>query len=133
MKKIEKAERTLIEMLMGIFAYAVAAQIICIIIGYDLAKVSAGLWLGVILAAVMAVHMKRSLEDALDLGESGALKHIRKTYLLRITAVLFVLGAALYFRIGNVFSAFAGLMSLKIAAYLQPVMHKILTKTKKSK
>lgn len=130
MKKIEKTERTLLEMFMGIFVYGIAAQIICLVIGYDLLRVSIGLWLGVFLAAFMAVHMKRSLEDALDLGEAGALKHIRKTYFLRITLVFLILGVALYFKIGNIFSAFAGLMSLKISAYLQPFMHKIITKIK---
>lgn len=133
MRKIEKAELTLLEMLMGMLVYGAAAQVICLVIGYDLVRVSVGLWIGIFLAAAMAAHMKRSLEDALDLGETGALRHIRKTYLLRITIVFFVLGAALYFQIGNLFSAFAGLMSLKISAYLQPMMHKIVTKTQKLK
>lgn len=81
----------------------------------------------------MAIHMKHSIEDALDLGETGAVKHVRMTYALRITVVLILMGCVLYFDLGNPLTLLAGLIALKISAYLQPYMHKLFLKLKKSK
>lgn len=122
-----RINETLKELLIGIAVYGVAAEIICLIIGYDILHVSAGLWIGVLVAAGMVIHMDRALEDALDLGEQGALAHIRKTYLIRSIVVFVVLGAVVYFEIGNVFTVFAGVMSLKLSAYMQPAVHKLIT------
>lgn len=127
---MKKANETLKELLIGVGIYGVTAEIICLIIGYDILHVSAGLLTGVLTAAGMAIHMNRALEDALDLGEKGALAHIRKTYFIRITVVFIILGAVVYFKIGNVFAVLVGVMSLKLAAYMQPAVHKFITSKK---
>ena len=127
---MKRANETLKELLVGIGIYGVAAEIICLIIGYDILHVSAGLLIGVLTAAGMVIHMDRALEDALDLGEEGALAHIKKTYLIRITVVFLILGAVVYFKIGNVFAVLVGVMSLKLAAYMQPAGHKFMASKK---
>lgn len=128
-----KKDNTLLELVTGIILVGVVVQIVCLIAFPNDLYNAVGLWSGVLIGCGMAIHMKRSIEDALDLGEEGAAKHIRKTYALRITVVLIVMGCVIYFEFGNPLTLLAGVIALKISAYLQPHMHKIFLKLKKTK
>ena len=112
---------------------AVEVQIVCLIAFPNDLYNAIGLWSGVAIGSGMAIHMKHSIEDALDLGETGAVKHVRMTYALRITGVLILMGCVLYFDLVNPLTLLARLIALKISAYLQPYMHKLFLKLKKSK
>lgn len=126
-----KKDNTLTELIVGIIFLGIAEQIICLVFLKDYLYNAVGLWSGTAIAAGMAVHMKRSIEDALDLGEEGAVKYIRKAYALRLTTTAAVMGCVIYFRLGNPLTLLAGVLTLKISAYLQPYMHKIFTKKSK--
>lgn len=128
-----KKDNTLLELVTGIILVGVAVQIVCLIAFPNDLYNAIGLWSGVAIGSGMAIHMKYSIEDALDLGETGAVKHVRMTYALRITVVLILMGCVLYFDLGNPLTLLAGLIALKISAYLQPYMHKLFLKLKKSK
>lgn len=127
------ADKTIKELIIGIIAYGVLAQIICFFAAENLRYVSFGLWIGIGVAVGFAIHLKRSIEDSLDYGESGAVKHMRKTYAVRYTVTAIILGAAVYFEIGHPIALLAGVMGLKIGAYVQPYTHKVLNKLQKSK
>lgn len=124
MKK--KINPTLLELLAGILCYGVLAELIGLLIVRNKIMFSAGLWIGCLTAAAMAVHMAVSMERALDLNAKAAGAHIHKTFAVRTAAVFLVLGFTVYFRVGDVISCFLGVMGLKVAAYIQPVTHKIL-------
>ena len=125
------ADETLKELLCGMFFYGVAAQIICFILDMErLLYTSLGLWIGVGAAALMSVHMKRNIEDALDFDERGAVKHMRKGYVFRYALVAFLFGVVIYMHIGNPITLLVGVMGLKIGAYIQPITHKVLQKFK---
>lgn len=124
------ADETLKELLIGIVFYGIVVQIICFFVTKDLLHATCGLWIGIAGAAGMAVHLKRSIEDALDLGEAGAIKHMRRTYALRYAAIAALFGATVYFKIGHPITLLAGVMGLKIGAYIQPITHKVLKKSK---
>lgn len=126
-----KKDNTLTELIVGIIFLGVIEQVICLIFLKNYLYNAIGLWSGVVIASGMAIHMKRSIEDALDLGEEGAAKHMRKAYALRITVVTVCMGCVIYFRWGNPLTLLAGVLTLKISAYLHPYMHKILTKKSK--
>lgn len=128
----KSADDTLRELLAGILFWGAAAQIICFLDRERLIYTSIGLWIGIAAAAGMAVHMKRTIEDALDLGEQGAVKHMRKGYVLRYGLTALIFGASVYFEIGNPITLLVGVMGLKIGDYLQPVTHRVLCKLKKS-
>ena len=129
-----KTDNTVLkDMIFIMVLYGIVAQIICLIIPGDHLKMAAGLWIGVAAGIGMAIHMKNSLDEALDLGEEGARKYMQKTYAVRYLTVVVVFMAAAYFQIANVMTLFGGVMGLKISAYLQPVFHKLLEKFKKSK
>ena len=111
----------------------VKAQIICLVVTDNTLSVAVGLWIGIATALGMMIHMKRSIEDALDFGEEGAPKHMRKTYVIRLFVVAVVFGVTAYFQVGNIIAALIGVMSLKISAYLQPWTHRVFVRLQKSK
>lgn len=121
-----KKENTLFELLIGIILSGVILQIIVAIISKDYLYNAIGLWSGIAIACFMAIHMKRSIEDVLDLGEEGGVKHMRSTYLVRMTIVAIAMGIVICFNLGNPITLLFGALTLKIAAYLQPYINKIL-------
>ena len=123
-----KKDNTLTELIIGIILFGVVEQIVCLIISKDYLYNAVGLWSGIIVAIGMAVHLKRSIEDALDFGEEGAAKHIRKSYAVRMITAFLVMGVVVYFDLGNPLTLLAGVIPLKISSYLQPHMHKVLSK-----
>lgn len=121
-----KKNKILLELLIGIVLMGILIQIICIVVSKDYLYNAIGLWSGVAIACFMAIHMKRSIEDVLDLGEEGGVKRMRSTYLVRMTVVTIAMGVVIGFNLGNPITMLFGVLTLKIAAYLQPYMHKIL-------
>jgi len=126
-----KKENILLELLIGIILSGILIQIICIVVSRDYLYHAIGLWSGVAIACFMAIHMKRSIEDVLDLGEEGGVKHMRSTYLVRMTIVAIIMGIVICFNLGNPITMLFGALTLKIAAYLQPYMHQLFLRFQK--
>jgi hypothetical protein len=116
------------ELLLLMVLYGLLAEVVVLAAVKDRFFYSVGLIVGVVLAMGMCIHMQISLEDAIDMGEAGAQKHISKTYGFRTAAVFLIMGIMYYFKIGSIITGFIGIMSLKVAAYLQPFTHKCLKK-----
>ena len=130
----DSANETIKELLCGMGFYGVVAQMVCLLLDQEqLLYTSLGLWIGIGAGALMSIHMKRNIEDALDYDERGAVKHMRKGYVLRYTLVALLFGATIYFDIANPITLLVGVMGLKIGAYIQPITHKVLQKLQKSK
>lgn len=113
------------ELLVGIILSAVVIQVILVIFWKDYLYNAIGLWSGAAVACFMAIHLKRSIEDSLDLGEEGAEKHAKKAYGTRMLVTAIILGVVIYFKLGNPITLAIGIFPLKIAAYMQPYMHKL--------
>lgn len=92
---------------------------------------TAGLWIGVLISVMMAVHMEYSIQNAVELPEEDAPGYFRKMYALRTGIVLVLFGCTVLLDLGNVVSLFLGLFALKIGAYLQPILHRLLVKIRK--
>lgn len=121
-----KKNNILIELLVGIILFGVIEQIVCLVVSKDYLYNSIGLWSGVAIACFMAVHMKRSIEDALDLGEEDGVKHMRKGYGVRMTVVAVAVIVILISKIGNPITLVIGILPLKFSAYAQPIIHNVL-------
>lgn len=121
-----KKNNILIELLVGIILFGVIEQIVCLIVSKNYLYNSIGLWSGVAIACFMAVHMKRSIEDALDLGEEDGVKHMRKGYGVRMTVVAVAVIVILISKIGNPITLVIGILPLKFSAYAQPIIHNVL-------
>ena len=126
-----KKNETLIELLIGIVIIGIIIQIGCLIISKNYLYDAIGLWAGVGICCFSAIHMNRSIEDAMDIGESGAVKYIRKQYVIRMFIVILVIGSVIYFQLGNYVTLLIGVFPLKLSAYLQPITHKIMIKYNK--
>lgn len=117
------AKKVLKELLIGILLYGILLQLIPVWFLADKAAYSRALWPGIIMAALMALHMYRTLDRALDNG-MGAQKSVVTNSMLRYMAAVIVLAAVQYTGIGSPVVTFIGIMGLKAGAYMQPFVHK---------
>lgn len=123
---LRRLNKVLPELILGIILYGVVLQITGIWFVSDKIRYSSGLWIGIALACFMAVHMAVVIEDAVSL-ESSQGKLIAQS-LIRYFVVVVVFFCMMYFRLGNLITAFLGTMGLKAAAYAQPFIHKMIFK-----
>ena len=127
-----KKHDILTELLTGIISLGILIQIGMAIAFENYLYNAIGLWAGIGIAIFMAIHLKRSIEDELDLGEEGAMKHARTAYATRMLITFIVLGVVIYFKLGNPITVVIGIFPLKLSAYLQPLIHKIFLKFDKT-
>ena len=123
-----KKNQTLLELLTGIVVIGIGIQIVCLVVSNNYLYDAVGLWAGIGICIFSAIHMYRSIEEAVDLGEVGATKHVRIGYATRMLVTLLVAGAVIYFHIGNYVTLLIGVFPLKLSAYLQPFTHKLFEK-----
>ena len=121
-------KRTLTELLAGIVLAGIVFEIIGLIFVKDRLSHSIGMLIGVVMALAMATHMAFSLSNALDWDEEHAKSSLWKSNILRYVLVVVCFMLSAYFRIGNMISCFFGIMTLKLAAYLQPHLHRLCNK-----
>lgn len=128
---IRRINPVLPELLTGIAVYGLVLQIVGIWFMDDKLQYSVGLWIGIAIAAGMAINMAIVILDSVDLmAEHRAPLKTALYSLLRYVLVVLAFVIVWYFKLGNPVVMFVGVMGLKISAYLQPFTHKILTKRK---
>ena len=123
-----KPDTVVKDMTLIMIVYGLLIQVICFFVAGDLLKATVGLWIGIVAAVLMLRNMRDSLNEALDLGEAGARKYVQSAYMKRYIAVVVVFIAVSLLGIANVLTLLAGVMGLKVSAYLQPIKHKIFSK-----
>lgn len=117
---------TLRELLIGIVAFGILEQLLLMWLVEKKVYFTLGLWVGVTLAGAAAIHMHRSLQRALDLGQAAS-KYVISQNMVRYGVIIGVFAILCILDFGNPLAAFAGIMCLKAGAYLQPFTHKILS------
>lgn len=125
---MEKPEVVVKDMISIMVVYGLLIQVICFFVTDDLLRATIGLWIGIITAIGMLRHMRDSLIEALDLGEAGAKKYVQSSYMKRYIAVVVVFLTVSILGIANILTLLAGVMGLKVSAYLQPIKQKIFKK-----
>lgn len=122
--RLKKADRTLLELVTGIAVFGVFCQMAGLFFPISSFKYAIGLWGGMILAFLAAVHIWRSLNKAFSCDAKSAARLVAGGYIVRyLAAAAFLL--FLYFTdAGYVLAGFLGVMGLKAGAYLQPLTHK---------
>lgn len=126
LKKLSRLNQALPALWVSILFYGVLCQIIGIFLVKNKLSYSFGLWIGILLALLMAYHMAYVLERALDMGERGAQAVVMKHNLIRYAVIVIVLAIVMLTDVANPLAAFAGIMGLKVGAYLQPFANKLL-------
>lgn len=120
-----KIDPTLFELCLGILAYGVIFEIVLLLFSRELSY-SLGLLIGVVLALAGAVHMWWSLNRGLDLPEKEAVKSLTTQNIIRYFILAAVLAGLIGTKLANPIFAFAGYMSMKVSAYLNPLIHKLI-------
>lgn len=109
----------------GIVIYGMLVQVLGVWFVEDKIGYSVGLWYGIIMAIGMAVNMAAMIYDSVleDVGKRANYRVIAKSVFRYVVVVIlfFILG---YFNFGNLFTAFLGVLGLKISAYMQPLLGK---------
>ena len=126
-EKLKKINRALLELWIGILFTGLVFQFAGMWFAEDKLLYTIALWIGTILALVTVVHMYRTLDRALDLG-AGAQKAVTVANMIRYAVVVIVFLIVLLTKVLNPLITFLGIMSLKVAAYLQPFTHKLCNK-----
>lgn len=126
LKNCLKTNDVLKEMLCAMPIYGLLCQIAVVWFVEDKAAYSLGLWIGIFLAACMALHMSWALSYALEFDGDTAQKIMTKQSLIRYVVVVVLLGLIMVSGFINPLAAFLGIMGLKVSAYLQPFTHKII-------
>lgn len=120
---LKRRDRILLEMCTGTLVIGVLFQIGGLFCVKDAASYSAGLWFGIVLSMVAALHMARTLDRALS-DPAGTAKVIVTGYVIRYVLFAVILVLLSLTGVFSPLAAFLGYMSLKFTAYLQPFTHK---------
>lgn len=128
LKKIRQLNSALPGMLFCIVVSGGLLELVFVWFVNEKWKFSLGLFIGVLMAFLMACHMAYTLDSAVNLGEEGATKMMQKHYFLRYGVVVLVCGMIMVTEFANPLAVFLGIMTLKVAAYLEPFTHKFLWK-----
>lgn len=133
MKEKIKENRTLAELILGIFLFGVVCQIIISIVGIwykpfiqQFFYYSLGLWIGEVLAVIYAFHINRSINIALDQDSDTASKLMRKDSIIRYVALTLILAGLMLTNLVSPLTAFLGVMGLKAGAYMHGLCYKIM-------
>ena len=119
------------ELILEILIYGIIVQLVGVWFVADKLKYAIGLWLGIIMAMCLALHMATVIRNTVDSAVTKkATTQATVFSIIRYVAVVTLFLVVLYFKIGNVFAMFIGVMGLKAAAYLWPFTHKINRKRK---
>jgi hypothetical protein len=126
-----KKSSTLWELIIGILGIGIVAQIVCLLFLKRHLYHAVGLWVGALLSIGLAIHMNSSIEDGLDIGGEDGVKHMQKGSVIRLLISCVIMGGVMYMDLGNPLTLLVGVMTLKVAAYLQPTVHRLLEKIRK--
>lgn len=132
MINVIRENRTLKEMMLGIVVAGVIVAALCGFFSKSFLTDIIGLLFGLAGAIFMAIHMACTIEDAVLLGEKGAIAYTRKMTYIRygvICVIVVLVGVA---KIGSPVMCVIGVMLLKAGAYMQPLIHRILNPNEKS-
>lgn len=116
-------------LVLGIILYGIAVEFIGVWFVEDKLRYTTGLLIGILLACGMAVNIAVVLQDSVDTyGASHAQAKIIAKSVLRYVVVVIVFFVMMKWNLGNLFTAFIGVLGLKVSAYLQPFIHKAIAK-----
>lgn len=124
-QKIRDINSALPGLLCGVVLYGMICQIVGVFFVTDKGNYSAGLWVGVLTAIFMALHMAIILNSVVESDEKGAGAIATRQNIIRYLVVVIILGILMVTRFGNPLAAFLGVMGLKVSAYVQPLLAKM--------
>lgn len=126
---ILRENKTLHEMLIGVLAANILILLIGLVACDDKLMAAIGVAEGAAVAVFYCIHMAVTIDDALCLDERGAASVMRKNMLIRYMVVCVVVAVVCYTEYGNPVLCIFSCLTVKLGAYLQPVIHRILNRS----
>ncbi len=124
---MKKARQLLREMMIGLAVWLVPVLIILVIIANNKIAMALGVIWGGIWAAVLLIHMYRHLDIALDMDPKHAQGHVQFAAMKRLFLMAAVIAVSMTaYRYIHPVGAVFGIYGMKISAYLQPKVHKVM-------
>jgi len=127
-KKINDLNEVLFDLMVGIFLFAVICEVAFVWFSDDKLYFSLGIVIGFLVAEFSAWYMAYMLYKAMHMEEDKATNHVRLHTILRYVIIVIIILLLIYTDIANPLSAFLAVMGIKVAAYMQPTIHKLLNK-----
>lgn len=130
--EIKRLNDALPGLVCGILIYGVCVELAGVWFVSDKLGYSTGLATGIACACWMAVNMATVIRDSVDAGDETQAKRIatgKANLRYTVVAIIFIIMIKLEW--GNPLAAFAGVMGLKVSAYLQPFAHKFMSKLRR--
>lgn len=120
-----QVKQTLCDLCVGIILAAALVLVIGnLILGWS-PLFSGGLCLGTGAALFLAFHMYRSVLIATEYPEKQASGYMKRSSLFRMVIMIAVIGAAIWLlKLYGLFGAVLGILTLKLSAFLWPLVHK---------
>ena len=126
MDALKRLNEALPGLVIGIVLYGLLCEAVSVWFVSDKLTWSVGLLAGVACAVFMAVHIAMVIDDSVRFGTGTRLLAAKSVFrYLIIAAVFFALAIT---GIGDVIAAFIGVLGLKVSAYAQPYLTKIIFK-----
>lgn len=126
-KWMRRLNEALPMLVLGIVIFSVLVELIGVWFVSDKLRYTTGLFIGMGLAIFLAINISMVIWDSVRLGEGHA-KRLAFKSVLRYFVVCIVLFLMMAFKAGNLFTALAGIMGLKVSAYAQPLLNKLFNK-----
>lgn len=128
-KMLRRINNALPGLVLGILVYGCVVELLGVWFVTDRLHYTTGLIIGIALACGMAINIAIVLEDSVQIyGESHAKAKIIAKSVLRYVVVVIVFFLMMKWNLGNLITAFIGVLGLKVSAYLQPFIHKAIAK-----
>lgn len=127
--KIKRLNEALPLLLLTIIIYGILVELIGVWFASDKLRYTTGLIIGLACAVGMAVHISMVISDSVREGKNNP-KILSFKSMTRYFVVCIVMFVTMQFKLGSLLSAIVGLFGLKVAAYAQPLVYKIIKKFK---
>ena len=116
-------------LVLGIVIYGIIVELVGVWFVEDKLRYSTGLFIGISVAIGLAINIAVVIRDAVEIyGADGARNRLIIKSVLRYFVVVVVFFVMMKFNLGNLATAFIGVLGLKVSAYLQPFAHKVILK-----
>ena len=128
---LKRINPVLPELIIELVLYGLVIQFTGVWFVEDRLRYTTGLWIGIAVAAGIAVNMAVVILDTVELmAEKRASRKSAVFSAIRYILVVAAFAVVGVFHLGNLITMFLGVMGLKVAAYLNPFTHKFIAKHK---
>ena len=124
-KFLKRLDPILPELVATILVYGILVELVGVWWVEDKLRYTTGLIIGILLAIFLSISIASSIWGMLDVRNKKGQIQVAIKAIGRYVVVVVVSLLMGYFNLGNILTWFVGVMGLKVAAFLQPLIHRV--------